>query len=94
MPGTGAAVQGVFRAANERVRNVIDSVVRRGPLVVMCECSDDECLEVLELDRDAYRSVRAGGHFLVLSGHCDPELEHIVEHRDGYDIVEKANPPE
>jgi hypothetical protein len=94
MPARPPAIQGVFRAANERLRNLMESVIRRGPLLVMCECGDVDCFEVMELDRDQYRSLRGAGHFVLLTGHCDPSVEHIVERHDGFDIVEKENPPE
>jgi hypothetical protein len=85
MAAPGRAVQDVFRAANERL-----SERMRGPrMMLLCECSDRECLADLEIEADEYRELRHRGHF-VLKGHADPKLERIVEARETFDLVRKT----
>jgi hypothetical protein len=46
-------------------------------------------MEVLELTRGQYRRVRERGNFVIAHGHVTPEIEHVVENCDGYDLVSK-----
>ena len=82
-------MQWVFRAADERLRSRMDRPTYRGRRPVICECSDPECLEVLELTRAEYSRVRARGNFAIAHGHVTPEVERVVESCDGYDVVSK-----
>ena len=84
MSSLARAVQNVFKTANEglRLRGRIDQ------LVVLCECSDQECLEDLRLARQEYDELRPRGHF-VLPGHADPSVERIIERHPGFDVVKK-----
>jgi hypothetical protein len=93
MAGGSRTVQSVFRAANERLRDRLDALVLRGTRPAICECSDVECFELLQVSREEYRAVRKQGWFFVARGHARPDLEHIVERRDGFDIVEKEKEP-
>ena len=39
---------------------------------------------------DAYREIRSNSsHFFRLPGHLDAPGERLVEHRSGYDVMEK-----
>jgi hypothetical protein len=67
----------------------LEALVLRGARPVVSECSDFDRFVVLELTRADYDAVRKAGRFIVAKGHCAPELEHVVERRDGFDIVEK-----
>jgi hypothetical protein len=82
-------MQSVFRAANERLRSRLEDLTYRGRRPVICECSDPECMEVLELTRAQYRQVREQGNFVIARGHVTPEVEHVVESTDDYDVVRK-----
>ena len=77
-------VQDVFKTANERLR------LRGRPdrVTVICECSSRECLEDLELSAEEYDELRPRGHF-ILPGHADPNVEHIIERRQGFELVKK-----
>jgi hypothetical protein len=46
-------------------------------------------MEVLELTRAQYRRVREQGNYVIAHGHVTPEIEHVVENGDGYDVVRK-----
>jgi hypothetical protein len=82
-------MQSVFRAANERLRSRMEAMTYRGRRPVICECSDPSCMEVLELTRGQYRRVREHGNFVIAHGHATPQVEHVVENGDGYDVVRK-----
>jgi len=86
--GVPRAVQSVFRAANERLRARMEGYDAPGP--VICECSDQNCMDLLDLTPEEYEEVRAGGHFVVATGHETPEIENVVARRDGYLVVDKS----
>ena len=78
-----------FRAANERLSDALDGT-SVGLVPFLCECADDTCLDRVELDMDAYREIRSNSsHFFRLPGHLDAPGERLVEHRSGYDVMEK-----
>jgi hypothetical protein len=57
---------------------------------LVCECGDIGCAETIELGHEEYRHVRADPTtFAVRPGHVEPDLEEVVEHCSGYDIVRK-----
>jgi hypothetical protein len=85
----GRSVQAVFRAANERLRTRLEDLSLHGRRPVICECSDDGCMEVLQVEPEEYRQVRDRGYYIVIRGHSDPNLERVVDRRDGFDVVEK-----
>ncbi len=87
--GVQRGVQYVFRAANERLRTRLEGLTYRGRQPVICECSDPDCMEVLDLTHEEYTLLRDKGHFVVLRGHDTPAVESVVESRDDYDIVDK-----
>jgi hypothetical protein len=82
-------VQSVFRAANERLRTRMEGLLYQGRRPVICECSDPDCLDVLELTPEEYREVRGAGNFVVAYGHGTPAIERLVERREGFDVVQK-----
>ena len=83
-------MQSVFRAANERLRARMEELFFRGPRPVICECSDPECMKVLQLERGEYQRIREGGYFVVANGHETPDIEQVVGRRDGYLVVDKT----
>ena len=82
-------MQRVFRAANERLRSRMEDLSVRGRRPVICECSDPDCIEVLELTGTEYQHVRDEGNFVITPGHGIDEIEHVVERGEGYEIVHK-----
>ena len=82
-------MQSVFRAANERLRSRMEAMTYRGRRPVICECSDPNCMEVLELTSPQYCRVREQGNFVIAHGHVTPEVERVVESCEGYDVVSK-----
>ncbi len=88
------------RAANEIVLRKVNEAIERGqwpgedeePAAFRCECAELDCNRLLELTPVDYERVRAAPtHFLVVSGHEQPEVESVVETHAGYVVVEKRD---
>ncbi|MGH3024286.1 MAG: hypothetical protein ACRDNI_11565 [Gaiellaceae bacterium] len=82
--------QDIFREVNERLREVSDPSARLTEY--LCECSDVECRETIELDLVDYDAIRARPNaFLIAPGHEKLEVERVVEdENDRYMLVEKV----
>jgi len=79
-----------FRQANERLRNVVGNRVVEERVPFLCECADQRCLGVVELELDMYEAVREHpNRYFVLPGHAAAGVEEIVEEMDRFQIVEK-----
>jgi len=77
----------VFKAVNEEIEG---RAAGSPVLECVCECSDTSCSELIRLTHDAYAHVRSGEDwYIVLPGHELLEVEHVVERRDGYVVVQK-----
>jgi formate-nitrite transporter family protein len=84
--------EALFREVNENIARLEE---RHGTTesesVYVCECANAGCTEQLAVDPETYRRVREEpGLFFVRPGHEDPQLEHVVERRREYLIVEKT----
>jgi hypothetical protein len=77
----------LFRAVNEEID---ENRSGSGKRAYVCECADRGCEETIALTAEEYEAVRAGERrFVVAPGHVVPDLEHVVEREDTYDVVEK-----
>lgn len=83
--------QPLFREVNERIAALSRRYAAELlPIGYLCECGDTACGETLQLSHDEYEQLRARGTcFLVLRGHEDLAVEHVVEEADAYLVVEK-----
>jgi hypothetical protein len=83
--------QSLFRAINKKLETLNDAFDElTESSTISCECADVICVEMLEINPDEYRAVRAEPrHFVVLAGHVYPEVETVVRESDGYVVVEK-----
>jgi hypothetical protein len=83
--------QSMFRAVNERLRDVNDALSTISEtFVIACECADTGCVETIELEPADYRDVRSNGRwFLVRQGHVYPDVERVIKETDAYTVVEK-----
>jgi len=83
----------LFREVNLNIANLEEQAGRTGwdePLPLVCECALTGCSEPIEVDAGTFERVRAKPlWFLVAPGHEQPEIESVVERREGYVIVEK-----
>jgi hypothetical protein len=84
--------EALFREVNERIAESaerFDSDEAR----FVCECSDAECTERVEVSLDEYERVRKdGARFLLVPGHEDRRIESVVDAQDGHAVVEKQDP--
>jgi len=85
--------QEIFRSANERLIDVVESgVVTADAVPFLCECADEECMGRVELTLDEYREVRSHDRrFVMLHGHARTAGEQLVAERNGYDITQKPD---
>jgi 5-bromo-4-chloroindolyl phosphate hydrolysis protein len=83
--------QALFRAVNEKVKEMNDAFVSvTGTFAIACECADLECIETLKISPAEYAQVRANPrHFAVLPDHIYPEVEDVVRTSAQYVVVEK-----
>jgi hypothetical protein len=88
--------EALFREVNERVKNVNESFGELVDAQFVCECGDRECLDRITVPLDEYERVRADPTtFFVKPGHEIPDVEVVVDRREGYVIVRKhAGDPE
>lgn len=83
--------EALFREVNEQIRGLNQEFAAGGGTMTMiCECSDADCAERLELLVSEYERVRGDSLlFVVAKGHQFPDFEQVVEQADGYDVVRK-----
>jgi hypothetical protein len=81
----------LFREINERLEGLqeaFDSLAERADFV--CECGDVACTEQITMSLGEYERLRSNPTwFAVKPGHETPDVEDVVEKRQGYDIVRK-----
>ena len=83
--------EALFREVNERIEDVGTALAPDDvPLEFLCECDDPGCAEKVSATRAEYEAIRAEAtHFVVLPGHEDPRVEHIVHQTERFLVVEK-----
>jgi hypothetical protein len=83
--------EAMFREVNERVEDVnkaFGSIT--GSFDIFCECGDTACTERIRVPMSEYERARSDAtHFLLQVGHEDPTVERVIEHHEGYVLVEK-----
>jgi hypothetical protein len=83
--------EAVFREVNERINDLGEQFgLQDQPLDLVCECGDPTCVERITMSRADYEQLRSyPTHFAVHSGHVQPDVEDVVDRRDGYVVVRK-----
>jgi hypothetical protein len=81
----------LFRQVNEGIRHVGEAF---GPEAraerFVCECGDPGCESRVELTAAEYRDVRdRDDTFVVVDGHQDEAVEHVVDRIRSYAVVKK-----
>ena len=85
--------QARFREANENIEEAAEEYRIRHEIAFLCECSDPSCTELIRLTLSVYEEVRSDPtHFLNAVGHERASGRHgrVLEHRDGWVLVEKT----
>ena len=86
-----AKTEALFRDVNERIAEASERFDAE-EAEFMCECADAGCAERLGVPLEEYEQVREDGTtFLLDPDHVQPEVERIVEHRQGYAVVKKVD---
>lgn len=79
----------MFRQVNERVEELAEGLDLTPEFV--CECGRADCDARLAVPVDEYERIRANGRrFVVAAGHERPEVEKVVDERNGWLVVEKT----
>jgi hypothetical protein len=85
--------EALFRSVNERVRDLAGSFAvdaEPEPVAFVCECGSADCAASIALTIRDYERIRADpAHFFVVPGHEIPEVEHVIERHETYDVVRK-----
>jgi hypothetical protein len=79
-----------FRAANERLGEKRLELGADGRTPFLCECSDPECTELLQLSHAEYERVRSRANWFVAAVGHDDGIGQVVEAHDGYVVIEKG----
>ena len=81
--------ESTYRMVNERVAELVEDAAV--PPEFVCECGRHGCAERVPVPLDEYERVRAHPRrFLVARGHERPEVEKVIDERDGFLVVEKT----
>jgi hypothetical protein len=83
--------EAMFREVNERIEDLAETFGLGGrPLELICECGDASCTQQITMTIADYEALRKDPTlFAVYPGHEIPDVESIVERRDGYDVIRK-----
>lgn len=90
--------EAVFRARNQGVKAILDSVLPEEnksdyKLRFTCECSDEYCQDVVEISAADYERIRRDPRrFIIRPGHAQSDIERVV-YSDGYAVAEKMEIP-
>lgn len=79
----------LFREIND-VRDATNPDGDSYVLAFLCECSDPNCTQRIELAAGTYEAIRAQpARFVLRPGHEDPTIERVVETGPDYEVVQK-----
>ena len=82
--------ESIFRLANERMADWEERQRQDARELYFCECGRTDCREKVELLKADYERVRSDSStFVVISGHELPDLETVVETKEGWAMVRK-----
>ena len=81
----------MFREVNERIEDLAATFgLGDRPLELICECGDTSCTRAISMTSAEYAALRKDpALFAVYPGHESPDVERIVEQREGYDVIRK-----
>jgi hypothetical protein len=84
--------EAVFREINEQVEGLNRSLadISDNQMHLVCECGDLICVERLIVPLPKYEEIRSDSAlFFIKPGHDKPDVEDVVEQKDGYEVVRK-----
>jgi hypothetical protein len=84
--------ESLFRSVNEKLETLneaFESVTKT--FAIACECADATCVEMIHIEPDEYRAVRADPRrFAVRPAHVLRDVETVVSESARYLVVEKT----
>ena len=79
----------LFREVNKRIKEIAERFSSSSN-EFLCECGNDDCIELVVLSGDEYEAAHADGrHFVVAPGHELPQTESVVAEHQRFVVVEK-----
>jgi hypothetical protein len=83
--------EAVFRDVNERIDELAQTFrLQDQPLELVCECGNASCTQQIRVSRSEYEALRSDhALFAIYPGHEAPDVEGVVDKREGYDVVRK-----
>jgi len=83
--------EALFREVNERIEAVNEAFATvTDAMSIVCECGSQSCVDQIVIPRSEYEELRSDRTlFAVIPGHEIPDVEDVVQRRDGYDVVRK-----
>jgi hypothetical protein len=83
--------EAMFREVNERIEGLAGTFgLGDQPLDLICECGDVSCAQQIRMTGKEYEAIRKEPTlFAVCPGHEIPDIEDVVQKRDGYDVIRK-----
>jgi hypothetical protein len=82
--------ESLFRLLNERLERRVADSEPESTFEIVCECAREDCTLRIPIVIAEYEAVRSEPtRFVVVSGHADLSVEHVVDSSDDYEIVEK-----
>jgi hypothetical protein len=82
--------EAMFREVNDRIERVSESMHVTDQLAILCECGDSSCTAHIDVSLSEYERIRGDSAlFFVCRGHEEPDVEDVVEKRDGSVVVRK-----
>jgi hypothetical protein len=83
--------EALFRAVNDRIRDVSDDLEPSLTIEFICECSRQDCTSPIPLTLAEYAHVRSESTwFAVVPGHLwEEDKEHVVARHESHWLLEK-----
>ena len=83
--------EAVFRDVNERIEELAETFgLGDRSLDLVCECGDATCTQRIAMSVAEYEEMRSDATlFPIYPDHNAPDVETIVDRRNGYDVVRK-----
>jgi len=81
----------IYREVNQNIQQFLDEVDHRNHAVSFyCECSREDCRKRIKLTTKEYGKLHQNNRqFIVIDRHEVAEVEKIIKHCDGFNVVEK-----
>ena len=79
----------LYRAVNERIESLNEAFgLVTQTMTVVCECSDIQCAEQIEISLSEYEHVRSDPTlFIIVPGHEVRDVEDVTERHETYHVV-------